>query len=56
MEWFVPLIGLLAVLFLVARGVPGQFLLVALAVALALVMAVVLLERAGLWPQGWRTR
>ena len=54
MEWFVPLIGLLAVLFLVARGVPGQSLLVA--VAVALVVAVVLLERAGLWPQGWRTR
>ena len=56
MEWFVPLVALLAVLFLVGRRQLGQSLLVAAAVALALVLAVVLLERAGLWPQGWRTR
>jgi hypothetical protein len=56
MEWFVPLVALLAVLFLVGRRQSGQSLLVAAAVALALVLTVVLLERAGLWPQGWRTR
>jgi hypothetical protein len=56
MEWFAPLIGLLAVLFLVGRRLPGQAWLVTIAVALALVVIVLWLERSGLWPQNWRTR
>ncbi len=56
MEWFVPLIGLLAMLLLIGRGLPGQAWLITIAVALALVVTVVWLERSGLWPQGWRTR
>lgn len=56
MEWIAPLIGLLAVLFLVGRRLPGQAWLVTVAVALAVIVAVVWLERSGLWPQSWRTR
>ena len=56
MEWFAPLIGLLAVLFLVGRRLPGQAWLITIAIALALVVTVLWLERSGLWPQSWRTR
>ena len=56
MEWLAPLIGLLAVLFLVGRRLPGQAWLMAVAAALAFIVAVLLLERLGLWPESWRTR
>jgi len=56
MEWLGPLIALLAVLFLVSRGVPGQNWLVIIAVMLAVTVAVLWLERSGLWPQNWRAR
>ena len=54
MEWFVPLIALVAVLFLVGRGMPGQMYLIAIAGALVLVVIVVWLERSDLWPSAWR--
>jgi hypothetical protein len=56
MEWIGAVAALLAVLFLVGRGIPRRSMLLAIAVALALVVLVVAVERAGLWPQGWRTR
>jgi hypothetical protein len=55
MEWFAPLVALLAVLFLVSRRLPGQNWPVIIAVTLAFIVAVLLLERSGLWPQSWRT-
>ena len=50
MEWFVPLVALLAILFLVGRGLPGRMHLVAVAGALAAVVLVLFLERSGVWP------
>lgn len=56
MEWIVSVVALLAVLFLVGRGMPGRPMLIAVAVALGVVVLILLVERAGLWPQGWRVR
>ena len=56
MEWLGPLIALLAVLFLVGRRVPGQNWLVIMAITLAVIVAILWLERSGLWPQNRRTR
>ena len=55
-SWLPGLVALVALLFLMTRGVPHRHLLVAAAVTLALVLAVLLIERAGLWPQDLRTR
>lgn len=56
MEWIAPLVALLAVLFLVGRGMPARVILIAAAVSLAVVVLVHVVERSGLWPQGWRVR
>jgi len=56
MEWLGPLIALLAVLFLVSRGLPGRMWPVIIAATLAVIVAIVGLERSGLWPQNWHTR
>ena len=56
MEWIGAVVALLAVLFLVGRGMPGRSMLVAIVVALAAVVLILLVERAGFWPQGWRVR
>ncbi|GJD48297.1 hypothetical protein OPKNFCMD_1014 [Methylobacterium crusticola] len=56
MDLVVSVVSLLLVLILVARGVPGRNILVVLAVTLAVVVLVVGVERAGLWPSDWRTR
>jgi hypothetical protein len=53
MEYMVALVGLLAVLFLVGRGVPGSRWPVIIAATLAVVVLVVLAERSGFWPRGW---
>ncbi len=52
----VSIVALLAVLVLVAWRMPGQRVLVAVAVALAVAVLIVGVERAGMWPEGWRTR
>lgn len=54
MSWIVSLVGLLAVLGLLAWRMPGQRLLII--TALAVVVIVVGIERAGWWPQELRTR
>lgn len=54
MEWVVALVALVAVLVLVGRGMPRRAILVATVVALAAVVLIVVVERAGLWPQNWR--
>lgn len=56
MDIAVSVISLLLMLVLIARGVPGRNLLVALAMALAVVVLVVGIERAGLWPASFHTR
>lgn len=56
MDIAVSIIGLVAVLFLVARGTPGRTLLVVSAVTLAVVVALLAIEQAGWWPKGWRVR
>ena len=56
MDLAVSVISLLLVLVLIARGVPGRRLLVVAGIALAVVVLVVGVERAGLWPDAWHTR
>ncbi len=55
-SWLPGLVALLALFFLMTRGVPSRQILLAVAATLALVLAVLLIERAGLWPANWRTR
>lgn len=50
----VTVVALLAVLFLVARGLPAARWPVVIAGTLVVVLLVVLAERNGLWPAGWR--
>jgi hypothetical protein len=56
MEKVVAVVALIGVLVIVARGHPQQRILLAAAVALALVLVIVGIERNGWWPQGWQTR
>jgi hypothetical protein len=49
-------VALVAVLFLVARGLPGRRWPVVIAGTLALVLVVVLAEQSGFWPASWRVR
>ena len=56
MSYVGPIVALLAVLFLVGRGMPARRWSAIIAVTLAVVVLVVLAERNGLWPQGWRVR
>lgn len=55
-EKVVGMVALVAVLFLVGRGLPGRQWPVVIAVTLAVVLAVVLAEQSGLWPANWRVR
>lgn len=50
------IVALVAVLFLVSRGLPGRRWPVILAATLAVVLAVVLAEQNGWWPKSWQTR
>ncbi len=54
MDRWVAVIGLLAVLFLIGRSMPGRSWLAVIAITLALIVAVVFLERADQWPDAWR--
>ncbi|HEX8101811.1 MAG: hypothetical protein QOC71_1882 [Thermoplasmata archaeon] len=54
MEYVVGVVALLAVLFLVGRGTPLHSWPLIIAATLAVVVAVVLLERGGYWPASWR--
>jgi hypothetical protein len=53
MDKMVGIVALVAILFLVGRGVPSRYRLVAVAGGLAFAVAVLAAERAGLWPRGW---
>jgi hypothetical protein len=54
METVVAVVALLAVLVLVGRGTSLHSWPLIIAATLAVVVAVVLLERAGYWPAAWR--
>jgi hypothetical protein len=56
MDKVVAIVAMLAVLFLISRGLPGRVWPVILAATLAVVLAVVLAEQYGLWPAGWTVR
>ena len=55
-ERIVSLVAILAILFLVGRGLPGRRWPLIIAATLALVLIVVLAERNGFWPSGWSVR
>jgi hypothetical protein len=56
MDKIAGVVALIAVLFLVWTGVPSRYRLIAVAAGLAFAVLILAVERAGLWPQGWRTR
>jgi hypothetical protein len=61
MEWFtaerlVSIVAVLAVLFLVGRGVPGRRWPLLIAVTLAIVAGILVIEQNGLWPRSWMVR
>lgn len=56
MTWVASAVALLAVLFLVGRGLPARRWPAIIAGTLAVIVLVVLAERNGLWPASWRVR
>ena len=56
MDKIAGIVGLVAILVLVGWGVPPRHRLLALAGGLAFAVLILAVERAGWWPQGWRTR
>jgi hypothetical protein len=54
MEIVVPLLVGLTLIWLIGRGVPWNNKLLTLAIALAVIVLIVLLERGGYWPEAWR--
>jgi hypothetical protein len=56
MTWVLPLIAMLAVLFLVGRGMPLSRWPVIIAATLAVVLLVVAAEQNGWWPSSWKVR
>lgn len=56
MTWIVSLVALLAVLFLVGRGMPLSRWPVIIVVTLAVIVLVVAAEQNGWWPRSWQVR
>lgn len=56
MDKIAGVVALLAVLFLVSRGLPSRSWPLVLAATLAVILLVVLAEQNGLWPATWKTR
>lgn len=56
MDKLVGIVWLVAILFLVGRGLPGRYRLVAVVGGLAFAVLILAIEQAGWWPQGWRVR
>lgn len=56
MEMLVPLMIGLTLIWLIGRGTPWNAKLLTLAVTLAVIVLIVLLERGGYWPEGWQRR
>lgn len=55
-ERIVSLVAILAILFLVGRGLPARRWPLVIVATLAVVLIVVLAERNGFWPRGWSVR
>jgi hypothetical protein len=56
MEMIVPLMIGLTLIWLIGRGVPWNAKLATLAVTLAVIVLIVLLERGGYWPDMFHRR
>jgi hypothetical protein len=56
MSWLLPLVAMLAVLFLVGRGMPLSRWPVIIAATLAVILLVVAAEQNGYWPRSWQVR
>jgi hypothetical protein len=56
MDKVVGIVALVALFFLVGRGLPSRYRLIAIAAGLFFAVLILAIESAGLWPQGWRTR
>lgn len=56
MELLIPLLAGMALIWLIGRRVPWDAKLMTLVVTLAVIVAIVLLERNGLWPEAFRRR
>lgn len=56
MEMFVPLLIGLTLIWLIGRGVPWNAKLMTIVVTLAVIVLIVLAERAGYWPDSWQRR
>ncbi len=56
MSWLLPLVAMLAVLFLVGRGMPLSRWPVIIAATLAVILLVVAAEQNGYWPRSWQAR
>lgn len=56
MEMLVPLMIGLTLIWLIGRGTPWNAKVLTLAVTLAVIVLIVLLERNGYWPEDWRRR
>jgi hypothetical protein len=54
MEMLVPLMIGLTLIWLIGRGTPWNAKLLTLAVTLAVIVLIVLLERGGYWPEAFR--
>lgn len=54
MEIFVPLLMGLTLIWLIGRGTPWNAKLMTLAVTLAVIVLIVVLERSGFWPDAFR--
>jgi peptidoglycan/LPS O-acetylase OafA/YrhL len=56
MDKIVGVVALVAILFLVGRGMPPRYRLLAVAGGLAFAVLILGAERLGLWPQSWSVR
>lgn len=56
MEIIVPLIIGLSLIWLIGRGVPWNAKLMTIVVALAVIVLIVAVERAGYWPEAFHRR
>lgn len=54
MEMLIPLMIGLMLIWLIGRGTPWNAKLLTLAVTLAVIVLIVVLERGGYWPEAWR--
>ncbi len=56
MEMIVPLLIGLTLIWLIGRGTPWNAKLLTLAITLAVIVLIVVIERGGYWPDAFRLR